>query len=72
MDQHKIIAYITGSEIAEDMDLSQVTHVNYAFGCPAVPDLWVHTDYEKASPLLDYINVMGYDYNWPTLGSSHI
>ncbi len=185
MDQHKIIAYITGSEIAENMDLSQVTHVNYAFGwvtenqirvahpealsklrevskrqnvklllslqqrgglwfcqrsktaegrkqlaqqaralldlydldgidvdweypginiatgehtcdtcitdfvdlltelrnvlpdrlltfaCPAVPDLWQHTDYERATPLLDYINVMGYDYNWSTLGSSH-
>jgi len=41
------------------------------FACPAVPDLWVHTDYEKAAPLLDYINVMGYDYNWSTLGSSH-
>ncbi len=41
------------------------------FACPAVPDLWEHTDYEKAAPLLDYINVMGYDYNWSTLGSSH-
>lgn len=41
------------------------------FACPAVPDLWFHTDYEKAAPLLDYINVMGYDYNWSTLGSSH-
>ncbi len=185
MKQHKIIAYITGSEIAKDMDLSQVTHVNYAFGwvtenqiqvahpealsklrevskrqnvklllslqqrgdlwfcqrsktaegrklmaqqartlldlydldgidvdweypginiatgehtcdtcitdfvdllkelrdvlpdklltfaCPAVPDLWQYTDYERATPLLDYINVMGYDYNWSTLGSSH-
>ena len=35
--QYKKIAYVTGSKIAENLDLSKVTHVNYAFG-------WVKDD----------------------------
>ncbi len=35
------------------------------------PRYYKHTDFAKLHPILDYINLMGYDYNWPTLGSSH-
>lgn len=30
-----------------------------------------HTDFTALSKILDFINLMGYDYNWKTLGSSH-
>ena len=35
------------------------------------PRYWQHTNFASLHPILDYINLMGYDFNWPTLGSSH-
>ena len=46
-------------------------HHLLSFACPAVPDLWLYTDYPRINAYLDYINVMGYDYNWSVLGSGH-
>ncbi|MBR3393216.1 MAG: hypothetical protein IKG51_03800 [Firmicutes bacterium] len=32
---------------------------------------WIHTDFTRLAPILDFINLMGYDFNWSSLGSSH-
>lgn len=32
---------------------------------------WRHTDFTALAPILDYINLMGYDFNWAHLGSAH-
>ena len=39
--------------------------------CAATPDTWTHTDFVRAGKILDFINVMGYDYNWSVLGAGH-
>ena len=38
--------------------------------CAATPDTWVHTDFARAGKILDFINVMGYDYNWAVIYNS--
>ncbi|MBO6157678.1 MAG: hypothetical protein J6P72_00290 [Firmicutes bacterium] len=32
---------------------------------------WIHTDFAALHPLLDFINLMGYDFNWSFLGEAH-
>lgn len=39
--------------------------------CGATPETWRHMDFARADKYLDHINIMGYDYNWPVLGSAH-
>ena len=39
--------------------------------CGATPDTWRHTDFVRAAQILDYINIMGYDYNWNKFGKAH-
>ncbi len=39
--------------------------------CGATPDTWRHTDFARAAEILDFINVMGYDYNWNKFGKAH-
>lgn len=39
--------------------------------CGATPETWRHMDFARANKYLDHINIMGYDYNWPVLGSAH-
>ena len=41
------------------------------FACGATPDTQRHMDFGRAASLVDFINVMGYDYNWSQLGSAH-
>lgn len=41
------------------------------FACAAAPELWKYTDFRKCQQYLDFINIMGYDYNWSVLGSAH-
>ncbi len=35
------------------------------------PRFWKYTDFTALAPILDFINLMGYDYNWAHLGSAH-
>ncbi len=39
--------------------------------CAATPDTWVGTDFVRAAEILDFINIMGYDYNWNKFGKAH-
>lgn len=39
--------------------------------CGATPDTWRHTDFVRAAEILDFINIMGYDYNWNKFGEAH-
>ncbi len=39
--------------------------------CAATEDTWVGTDFVRAAEILDYINIMGYDYNWNKFGKAH-
>lgn len=39
--------------------------------CAATPDTWRHSDFARAGKILDFLNVMGYDYNWSVLGAGH-
>lgn len=41
------------------------------FACGATPDTQRHVDFTRAARIVDFINVMGYDYNWGQLGSAH-
>lgn len=41
------------------------------YATPAMPDLWEHINFPAVDPYLDYINLMGYDYNWSDLGAAH-
>ncbi len=50
-------------EIGEDKLLT--------IACAATQDTWVATDFVRAAEILDFINVMGYDYNWNKFGMAH-
>lgn len=41
------------------------------FACGSTPDTWRYIDFKRAAEVLDFINIMGYDYNWSVLGAGH-
>ncbi len=69
--QHNCETCITDFvELIRDMRSELGDHL-LTYATPAMSDLWAHIDFPAVDPYLDYINLMGYDYNWSDLGAAH-